>query len=67
MAVTPRATGSTSYRAAQRTLIVSASRHDRHNLLTRGADFENEREAQDVAVRLCEVKRAGVYTLRFAK
>jgi hypothetical protein len=36
-------------------------------ILTGGADFENGRKAQDVAVRLCSVKRNGFHTLRFAK
>ena len=38
-----------------------------HNLWIRRADFENEAEAQHLAVELYETKPAGVYTLRFAK
>jgi hypothetical protein len=33
----------------------------------RTADFENELKAQHLAVKLCETKRTGVHTLRFAK
>jgi hypothetical protein len=44
---------------------VSSSRP--RNIWTRTADFENELKAQNVVVKLCETKQAGVYTLRFAK